>query len=202
MNENDLFALIMGGAFIAFFIIFAICFVILIVMSIVDGYPLYKMAKKAGLDYPLLAYIPVGSTWTLIMLARKPFDMFNGKFVMTRDKAALIAILLSVLPRQLSIVSSTGSSIPILGILIVLGILVLTFAVFAVNMIFRYYIIDDFFSTYTPYDTNKTLYVVLSLLIPLFFLVMRYIHMNDEPDYSYVEYYKAVDARENRKNNV
>ena len=103
---------------------------------------------------------------------------------------------------QLSVVSSAGSSIPILGILIVLGILVLIFAVFAVNMIFRYYIIDDFFSTYTPYDTNKTVYVVLSLLIPLFFLVMRYIHMNDEPDYSYVEYYKAVDARENRKNNA
>lgn len=189
MSEEASVFVGIGVVILMLTIIFALVFIFIGASLVINGIPLYRLAKNAGHSYPWLAFVPGGNTWTLVMLAKKPFDMLNGALVLRRDYAAMVIILLPVAFQYVCGMVNALAAIPIIGILFAIFSVVLSLAVIAVSMILRFYLIDDFFSTYTPNDPNKTLFVVLSLFIPLFFLIMLYIHMNDEPDYTYAEYY-------------
>lgn len=198
MDEAELSVIIFFCAIAITLFICAVIIFVLAVSLVLKGIPLYKMAKNAGMDCPWLAFVPVGNTWIMIRLPKKPFDLFNGKLMFTREAAFLLVILGSQLPAILSYIGNIVTAIPLVGFLICFFMMGLVMACGVFILIFRYYIIEDIFNTYMPNDPNKTVLTVLSLLIPVVFIVILFIHMNDEPDYSYTEYYKAVAARENR----
>lgn len=175
-------------------IIFAIAVLFIGATVVINGIPLYRLAKNAGLPYPWLAFLPGGNHWTLIMLAKKPFDMFGGRIVLKREMAALIYILLPLTTQSIYGIASAMGIVPLLGVLAYVVAIMISLAVIAFSVIMRYYVLDDFFSTYTPNDPNKLLFIVLSMIIPLFFLIMLYVHMNDEADYSYEAYHKSRGA--------
>lgn len=164
--------------------------------AIFNGIPIYKMAKKAGVAHPWLAFIPYGNYWVEVMLAKKPFDMFGGKIVWEkRSKAAGMVLLAMTVPLAVTFVLSFLSIIPFVGFLIVLFMQLFVMAYTALILLLKYFINEDILDTYLPNDENKILWLVLSLVFPIAYTIVLYMHMNDEPNYEYEDYYKRVARR-------
>lgn len=170
---------------------------IALVAYIIVQIPIYKMARNAGLPKAWLAFVPLAGTYVTVCLAKKPFDIFNGKFVWDRKKAAKIFIIAIAVDWVLVIFGGICSSvIPIIGFLLFMVVWVANLAFAVAAVIFRVYVNMDIIDTYTPNDENRTLWVVLSVVVPIAYIVWLFIHMNDRPNYEYVEYKKNVAARQ------
>ena len=178
---------------VLFFMLFSV--VLTVGLLIALQFPYYRMAKNAGIPNAWLAFIPIGVVWIQFMLAKKPFDMFGGKIVLERKKAATYAIFGIVGFSIVSMVLSLLSAIPLVGILFSLLSMLLSLAYTAALMIMNFFVYQDIVDTYMPNDPNQILWVVFALVIPIVFTVILYMHMNDTPNYQYEEYYQKVAQR-------
>lgn len=188
-----LFSIIVVLAVIAFTLVLSVGMLVLM------GYPLYRMAKRAGISNPWLAFLPFGNYWIMMLLTKRPFDMFGGAIVVERRKAAGLVTLILAAPFIINLVGGIFTAIPIIGMIVGVLIWLLMMAYTVVMYILLYFINEGIIETYTPNDPNKLVWLILSLIIPIVFTVWQYIHMNDEPDYTYEEYYRKAANRNGAK---
>lgn len=168
MYEFDTEGLMYSYAFTAGMLILYL--VIFVGAFILQGYPLYKMAKRKGLEKPWLAFLPIGYQYIMIHLSDKPAKMF-GKDL--EDRNALFKRYLICLLIIYAIICCT-SWIPCVGIITSLAACALSYAI-------MYTIYKDFCDIYTAEDTS-TILAIVSLFVPFVLLVMEYVWMNKEPN--------------------
>lgn len=175
MNEDGIFALGFFGI-----VLFIIIFVLILglLTYFVSAFPLYKLAKNAGLNYPWLAFIPIAQTYVLFMLPHKPFSMFKSKFFMEkRDTAFAIYILMTLAGPT---IIGGIAAIPFLGTIISP---VLSLALTVLLIIAKFYIYNDLYETYLNGNSNIILFDILSILFPIVGIIMFWVIMNKEPNY-------------------
>jgi hypothetical protein len=150
-SNGGMFALLaLLGGFLFLFVIIGI------VLYILAAFGLYKLAQKAGVEYPWLAWIPIGNMYILAKLVK---TVRIGSFEVPSPELVLpIAAVLYLITNR----------IPVLGTIIFLAYLILLLIA-----LYRLYYI------YRP--ENATLWLVLSIILffmgPIFIFIMR----NDTP---------------------
>ena len=193
----DSMAGVLAGLFSIIVVLAVIVFTVVLSvgMFVLTGFPLYRMAKRAGIANPWLAFLPFGNYWIMMLLTKRPFDLFGGAIVVERRKAAGLVTLILAGPIIINFVGGIFTVIPIIGMIVGVFVWLLMMAYTVVMYILFYFINEGIIETYTPNDPNKLVWLILSLIIPIVFTVWQYIHMNDEPDYTYEEYYRKVANR-------
>lgn len=160
------------SVFLLIFAFFAIIMLLCIIGFVLQGIPLYKMAKNRGMQYPWLAFVPYGCNYIMLNIPTKPFNLFN--FFVLRDRMTLFIYYL-IFTIGGSFIVNIFAYIPIVGIIITIAYLILSILV-------SYQITKDIYDTYET--DNTTLLAVLSMFIPFMQLILMYIYMNREPIYS------------------
>lgn len=142
----------------------------------------YILAKRRGIHHPWLAWLPLGHEWVFGSLAdqycfvskqkvtnRRKFllgfgilSMALGVYIFIRTIASFVRLMqgaFDLLPD--AVLESTAMEM----ILSILGISLVLLFVSAVETVFYYIALNDVFASCEP--EYKTLYLVLSILIPI-----------------------------------
>lgn len=159
------------SVFLLIFAFFAIIMLLCIIGFVLQGIPLYKMAKNRGMQYPWLAFVPYGCNYIMLNIPTKPFNLFN--FFVLRDRMTLFLYYL-IFTIGGSFIVNIFAYIPVVGIIITIAYLILSILV-------SYQITKDIYDTYET--DNTTLLAVLSMFIPFMQLILMYVYMNREPIY-------------------
>lgn len=151
-----------------FLIVLAVSLVVLIATMIIQGIPLYVMAKKANLDYAWLSFLPIGNAYIMAKIPSKRFQIFN---IWGTDNRTEVFYGFLLVTFGGSIASSILGLIPCLGAIIAIAIAVCM-------IIYQAYMIYDIFATFYEDHDKCVLFTVLSCIIPFFELIMFYVVMN------------------------
>lgn len=156
-----------GSLISMFLLIFLAVFVLTLV---IQGIPLYKLAKKANLNNAWLSFIPIGNTYIMMMLPDSEFVFFN--FYRTKKrKSAFVFYIVSTIVAVIG--SMILSFIPCIGVLIAIAVNIYL-------LLLSYRIYADFFSTYYSDDTSVILMSIFSLIIPIVFIILLYVTMSKD----------------------
>lgn len=161
-----------------------------VVLFVISGFPIYRMAKNAGFRHPIFAFIPFLQTYLLFFLPQEEFNLFNVVKIKDRHKAALYMTLVTNAPILISIVLIVIAFIPFLGP-------ILASLISSVSSLFSIAICivgwKCYYDIYRLYDVgeNAILLSILSLFIPMLTIVMTFVLMNKEPFYGFGNIYNA-----------
>lgn len=159
-----------GIALIISLIMMLIVAIICIALYIAIAIPIYQMAKNRGIDKAWLTFVPLGTNYILGKLADKDLNLFNIVRI-GKDTVPITSVLLPVISIPLAFLSI----IPILGWLISLAVIVVTYA----------YMICLYKAIYEDYYENTTAWIlaVLSLFIGFLFVVVFWMIRNKPRTY-------------------
>lgn len=201
--ENLLYSIFAGASVGIPIIMFLFIWLLIIVFAIVFGigftilfnFPLYKMAKNAGYNKPILAFIPIANTYLLAILSKNEFNIFNWIVTKNRKKAGIICALICASPLILSLFSFILVFIPFVGSFLAALLSPIYMLLSVVIYIISWRLYYDLFLTYGTGE-NAMLFSILSLFVPYFFVVVLYINMNKEPDYGFNNFYAETSYTE------
>ena len=168
---------------------------ILIVVMIIFGFPLYKMAKNAGFRHPIFAFIPFLQSYLMFFLPQEEFNLFNLIKIEDRHKAALYMTLIVNAPIILFVLIGLVMFVPFLGGIIASLISALSTVVSVAGYIVSWKCYMDLYQTYNVGE-NALLYSLLSLFVPIFCIVMLFMLMNKEPNYGFGNIYNVANENE------
>ena len=145
-------------------------------------YPIYKLAKNAGISNAWLAFIPIANIYISLIIPKREFNIFN--WYKTDDRQKVFWIYLIILGSVTVVEFFLGflGIIPFVGFLISPLLYLLSFATFVLNGIFTWRVYYDILMTYGM-EENAMVISILSVFIPLIFVVFAYISLNREPNY-------------------
>ena len=89
-----------------------------VVLFVISGFPIYRMAKNAGFRHPIFAFIPFLQTYLLFFLPQEEFNLFNLVKIKDRHKAALYMTLVTNAPILIIVIAFIPFLGPILASLI------------------------------------------------------------------------------------
>lgn len=166
-------------------IIFAWLFIFIFIAAfyVVATIPIYKMAKRAGVPHAWLAWIPIGEVYVRLKLARREFNIFNWIKTKNRDKAfewylwltgGMILVIAFVLAMAF---------VPFIQIIAII-LYYIAIAIFPIVFgIFIWRVNYDILMTYGMQE-HAMWASVLNYFCGYVMIVMSYIIMNREPDYT------------------
>ena len=151
-------------------IVIVIAIVIAIALYIIKAIPIYILSKKAGRNYPWLAFIPIiGQSYTLATIGEGPVTIpLIKKTIANRGTAFWILFGISIGVSAVSSILSACAIIPVIGILTTLLATLLSVALAVVSGLFYYAFYYDIFVLYQPESTNNKAFAVLCALSPYF----------------------------------
>lgn len=157
-----------------------------VVLFVISGFPIYRMAKNAGFRHPIFAFIPFLQTYLLFFLPQEEFNLFNVVKIKDRHKAALYMTLVTNAPILIIVIAFIPFLGPILTSLISSVSSLFSIAIFIVGW-------KCYYDIYRLYDVgeNAILLSILSLFIPMLAIVMTFVLMNKEPFYGFGNIYNA-----------
>lgn len=154
---------IIGTMLLVFIIIF-------IATLVIQGIPLYKMAKKANLNNAWLSFVPVGNMYIIMNLPTSEFNFFNLYRTKNRKEAFLFYIVAIF---GASFVCGLLSVIPCIGF-------IFSLALCAFTLMISFCVYSDFFATYYADQTTVLVMSICSMLIPLAWIILLYVTMGKD----------------------
>ena len=157
-----------------------------VVLFVISGFPIYRMAKNAGFRHPIFAFIPFLQTYLLFFLPQEEFNLFNVVKIKDRHKAALYMTLVTNAPILIIVIAF----IPFLGTILA-SLISSVSSLFSIAIcIVRW---KCYYDIYRLYDVgeNTILLSILSLFVPMLTIVMTFVLMNKEPYYGFGNIYNA-----------
>lgn len=157
-----------------------------VVLFVISGFPIYRMAKNAGFRHPIFAFIPFLQTYLLFFLPQEEFNLFNVVKIKDRHKAALYMTLVTNAPILIIVIAFVPFLGPILASLISSVSSLFSIAICIVGW-------KCYYDIYRLYDVgeNAILLSILSLFVPMLTIVMTFVLMNKEPFYGFGNIYNA-----------
>lgn len=175
------------------FVVFII--VLFLLLTIVGGIPLYKMAKNAGFKHPFFAFIPFLQTYLMIFLPQEDYTLFNLVNIKDRHKAAWIMTLVANAPTILFILYPVIYCIPVLG-MVLISLLTAASSLLSIAVyIIMWKIYYDLYRLY-HLGENDMLFSILSLFVPFLSIILLFVLMNKEPDYGFGNIYNVANENE------
>ena len=140
---------------------------------VINGIAPYKMAKNAGIPRPWLAFIPIAQGYIFGLLAQRSLYFHTGKRTPLAKINLLLPAGLLVCTLLIGVFSAmdAGLLIGLLGLVLCVGSIA--------SMVYLYYTYYYVFKDYAP--DNAVLFLILSIIFPVAFLVIMLIHMNVVP---------------------
>lgn len=186
--------------FFTFFIgAIAVSAVIGIAIYLLESISVYKMAKRAEIKNPWLAFIPVANDWVFGTLAEK-YKKKNG------TKSARFGIILPVLEgivlieaialtifTVISIKEITGYALDAVNtstemvpeqFMSLIPVIILYFALMAVAIAYAVVFFIALWRVYSSFDkSNATLYILLSVIFTISVPIILFIIRNRKPEF-------------------
>lgn len=150
-------------------IIFVIGLIFGVVSLIIQGIPLYRMAKRRGINNAWLSFIPLGNTWIMINL---PTNEFNLLGIRAHRSKALWKVMLIMILMYIPVVAFAGTKLGFIS-----AICSFIFSIF--SLVFSYRVIKDLLDTYSNGSTLG--WTIASMFIPFVLIVVLYMLMNRDP---------------------
>ena len=158
---------IFGAMFAVIAAIWIIALVVVLALYILKAIPIYILSKKAGRNYPWLAFIPYLQTYALATIGEGPVTIpLVKKTIEKRSTAFWIYFAISLGLVAVSMVVGALAAIPFIGVLFGLVGVLIPIAVSVVLALFNYAFYYDIFKLYQPENTNNKVFAVLCALSP------------------------------------
>lgn len=170
----------MGLPLILLMLFLGFLLILAVAVYIASAIPLHKMAKRAGIPYAWLAWVPYGNMYIMLVLCKREFNIFN--WVKTYDRTKVFWIYLIVVFAWPAALGLLGV-IPGVNLIISLLSPILSMAFYAALIIFNWRVHYDLLMTYGMQE-NAMLLSVLSCFVPFMALILLYIMMKKEPNYN------------------
>lgn len=187
--------LVIMSFFLTLFVtIWAFVLIFLITNHLMLAVPLYKMAYKAGYDYPFLAFIPFANYYLIHILPAKEYSFLGMAKTFDRKKGFIFYICVTyVAPFVIGLVGF-ASVIPIIGYLLSFVTTLLSYPLGIVSMIARAIMMIDLLGMYMKkYNRGTAIALGIgSLFVPFMFPVSCMVLCNREPDYGFGNYYVPI----------
>lgn len=162
---------ILGGVIKFLFsgIVFIISLIFSLVVLIIQGIPLYKMAKTTGLNNAWLAFIPLGNIHIMLNLPKNELKVLGIKF---DRNTALFKIILILFVLSLPITIFANSKLWFIST-------IFSCISYIFGLILSYRLIKDILDTYS--SGNTILWALIGMFIPIVQIILLYLIMNRVP---------------------
>ena len=181
--------------FLTIFLVFAaIALIGVIAYHLMLAVPLYKMAYKAGYDYPFLAFIPFANYYLAHILPAKEYSYLGIAKTYDRRKGFLFFILITYAAPVVISLIGFASIIPIIGYILSFFTTIITYPIAIASMIARAIMMIDLMGMYMKkYNRGTAIGLGIgSLFIPFMFPIACMVLCNREPDYGFGNYYVPI----------
>lgn len=178
---------IFGMTLVFILAVYAFIFIFYLAVYIATRIPYVKMSKRANIKNRWLIWIPIADMYVLLNLCKREFNIFN--LLKTRNRTTAFwwwlglvggSAAICVLMYLLLFVSMI---LPFVMVVIVMALYMVMLIVVVAIQIFNWRVNYDLLMTYDMRD-NAMLISILNCFCPLIMMVISYIIMNREPNYT------------------